>query len=280
MRQGCILATNSEVKGTNALFEIVKSGRLGDIKNKGVPDNCKFLVLTQDCNISSKSNKYIELAQLKKAKVKDESKIEHIILGKDYNKLILKQGSEYYELSEILITKVKKDTISEYIRKTSIIIDTSLDPRTKKIVLDWRLLTYLREPFPHNFNTALWKYFTESDNWFNGFLLNNQDNIHSIRFYVEPEEEQAAQYDFSICVLLTDAGAAQQDIIEKEVDKMVRQFSEYPEINCLQISDDVNGLDEQTFPENLILSLTSTLDEFTFANAYVMPEFNFQYLCY
>lgn len=260
-----------------AIMSLIQEGRFGESQRKGISTDSLFITLTQDCSIANAS-KYIELAQLKKCKVKDESRVAKLLLGRDYSKLILKVEEDYYELEEILITKVKKLDLLNAINTGHMEMQNMLPTRTNKILLDWRLLTYFREPFPDQFNKTLFAYLHESEYWFTDFLLEHQEHIHSIRLYVTPDDESAEQYQFSLCALLTPSGEENQDHIEGQIDKMLLEFSQYKCIYCLQTVD----LDSETIflPEHLVLSLTSTLDEFTFATAYVMREFNFQYLCY
>lgn len=281
-RQGAIIgfpdATTDKSSSFKEITPIIQNGRFGEAQIKGVSTNNLFVTLTQDCTISNDS-KYIELAQLKTCKVKNEGRIESLLVGKDYNKLILKINDSYFEAEEILITKVKKQELFDFVNDGHIEIKGMLPNRTTKILLDWRLLNYLREPFPDKFNRLLSNYLRESGAWFTRFLLEYQNSIHSIRVYISPEDdENASQYQFSICAVLTKLGEEYLDHIERQIDRMLQEFGQHEAIYCLQNVDlDFNSI---TIPENLVLSLSSTLDDFTFANAYVMREFNFQYLCY
>ena len=281
IRQGAIfgfpVATTDKSDSYKAIVPLIQNGRFGESQRKGVTTNSLFVTLTQDCSIANNS-KYIELAQLKKCKVKDESRIENLLLGKDYSKLILKIEDDYFELEEVLITKINKQSLLSATKSGYVKVQNRLPTRSTKILLDWRLLAYFREPFPDKFNRILCTYLRDSECWFTDFLLEHQQDIHSIRLYVTPDDENAEQYQFSMCALLTGSGEEKQDHIEGQIDRMLQEFGRYESVDCLQTID----LDTDTIalPEHLVLSLTSTLDEFTFATAYVMREFNFQYLCY
>ncbi|SET03462.1 hypothetical protein [Thorsellia anophelis] len=107
----------------------------------------------------------------------------------------------------------------------------------------------------------------------------NINNIHSLRIYVSPEnEENANSYRLSLTALLTFEGEKIQEEISNNIDLMLSQLDQFDEIECIQL----DNFDTASFvyPEHLVLPLTMTLSEFTFANAYIMREFNFQYLCY
>lgn len=282
IRQGTVLGFLSSIteksESYKALLPLIQNGRFGGSQNKGLSTKNLFVALTQDCTIANAS-KYVELAQLKRCNVKDESKVEHLLLGGDYSKLILKIEDHYYELEEVLVTKINKQHLYDAVRSSCIEIKCALPPRSKKILLDWRLLTYFREPFPDKFNKLLSSYLRDSDYWFTKFMLEHQEEIHSIRVYVTPEDDESADmYQFSLCALLAEAGENNQEKISSQIDKMLHEFSDYDGISSLQLADlDANSVE---LPEHLMLSLTSTLDEFSFASAYVMREFNFQYLCY
>ena len=280
--QGSILGFPEGTKENEEFFksivELVQLGRLGDSKRKGVSSGCLFVVLTQDCSIANTS-KYIELAQLKKLKEQDEERVNGLLLGKNYSKLYIKIKDDYYQAEEILITKIAKQKLLDIVKKESFILQSKLPNRSIKIILDWRILSYKREPFPDKFNRLLSEYLKNTKSWFTEFLLEHQHDIHSIRLYVTPEDaEDAEQYQFSLCALLTESGVTKQDEIETNVFKMLEQFNEYDDVDCLQIID--LAVDSINIPEHLVLAASSTLDEFTFSNAYVMREFNFQYLCY
>jgi hypothetical protein len=282
VRQGAVIGfpegTTEKLPSFKTSTTLIQKGRFGESQIKGVTLNSRFVILTQDCTIANQS-KYIELTQLKKLKEQDEDKIKGLLLGKDYSKIILKIDEKYYQAEETLITKLKKSDLHEIINNGDMLIQTLLPNRSIKILLDWRVLAYLREPFPDKFNKFLLAYLKDSQYWFADFLLEHQDDIHSIRIFVTPEDdENAAQYQFAISALLTELGGLKQDKIEKQIDRMLHEFGLYEGIDCIQTID----LDTDTInlPEHLILSLALTLDEFSFANAYVMREFNFQYLCY
>ncbi|PTA49273.1 hypothetical protein C9I43_01385 [Shewanella morhuae] len=280
VRQGTVLGFSEQLTNKSQEFtvleKVIKKGRYGHFESKGVSKDHLYVILTQDCSISS--GKYIELAQLKKKIVKDEGKVQHLLLGKDYSKLYVKIDGTIYESEESLLTKVPKEILVKALGDGDLKVSTSLDVNCIKIILDWRLLAYRREPFPDNFNRKLDAYFQQSHFWFTGFLAANQDNIHSVRVFVTPEDEEADEYCFAITLILTENGQEKDAEISDALVKMIGEFSEIEGIKGIQNEGfDVHDID---FPENLTISFTVGLDDFSFANAYVMREFNFQYLCY
>ena len=278
VRQGVLCKFLSGTKEYDQIVEVLKYGRAGDARAKGVGDEDLFLILTQDCGIADRGA-YLELAQLKKIKVTDEQKIHNLMLGKDYKKLIIKVENDYYELIETLITKIKKKDFFEALKLGVVLLQSMLSSHEKRVVLDWRLLTYYREPFPDRFNRILFEYLDASSYWFVNFLIEKRDCIHSVRIYVDPEsDENAPEYKFLLSLLITPEGESCSEEITGHVIRMLRELDAYEGIVSLQLKD----LDYETIdlPDHAVMAYTITLDEFTFANAYVMREFNFQYLCY
>ena len=81
VRQGVLCKFVSGTKDYDAIVEVLKYGRAGDARLKGVGDADLFLMLTQDCGIADRGA-YVELAQLKKIKVEDEQKVHSLMLAK------------------------------------------------------------------------------------------------------------------------------------------------------------------------------------------------------
>ncbi|KHA61246.1 hypothetical protein NL53_06305 [Vibrio variabilis] len=280
LKQGSVVGFSAQLTTKSDAFSSleghIKKGRYGVFEPKGVALEHLYVVLTQDCTIST--GKHIELAQLKKKKVKEPSKVEHLLLGKDYSKLFLHLDGIYYELEESLLTKVKSEVLLDNFREQHLEITGQLSQNDTRKLLDWRTLAYFREPYPDGFNRALAGYLREQGQWFIAFLQKNAHTIHSLRVYVTPDEEIAEEYQFSITALLNPEGEEIEEEIASNIDTMLTELNKCPNIECIQSEGfDAEGFD---FPDSLVLSLTSTLDEFTFANAYVMREYNFQYLCY
>ncbi|MCL1091573.1 hypothetical protein L2744_18600 [Shewanella profunda] len=281
VRQGTVLGFSEHLTIQSAEFKVlednIKKGRYGIFEPKGVSKSHLYVVLTQDCTISS--GKYIELAQLKKKTVKDESKVQHLLLGKDYSKLYVNFEGDIYETEEALLTKVSKELLIEALSSEDLKVKSSLSITSMKIVLDWRLLAYRREPFPDKFNRILIDYFKKSNFWFTDFLSENQEHVHSVRIFVTPEsDEDADLYHFSITLVLTESGQAHDETLFDGLERMINEFSQMNGVVGLQTEEFEQS--SFAFPEHLTISLTVNLDEFSFANAYVMREFNFQYLCY
>ncbi|MEM6231473.1 hypothetical protein [Shewanella scandinavica] len=281
VRQGVVIGFSSQLSNKDPAFKslenIIRSGRFGLFEQKGVIPQYLYVVLTQDCSISCGT--YVELAQLKKIDVRDETRVEHLFIGKDYSKLYLKYDTETYVIEEVLLTKIKHSDFLNALKSSQLIVKGILETNTIRILLDWRVLAYFREPYPDRFNRILGEYLKGEGVWFTEFLKEHQDVIHSVRIFVTPDDiENASDYKFSITALLNDGCQKYEDDISQAIDSMLEILNSYDGIDCIQSeSFDVGSID---FPTHLILSTTAYLDEFSFANAYVMREFNFQFLCY
>ncbi|PMG21486.1 hypothetical protein [Vibrio splendidus] len=293
LKQGSIISFSSDCKKGTVAFPKVEgmiiSGRVGHEKAKEVNQESLFLVLSQECSIENTQQKFIELAQLKEKKIVDEQKVEHFLLGKDYKKLLVKHQGRFFEIEESLLTKVKKKELVEHLQSNNLIVlDSPLNDKNKRILLQWRVLTYFRIPFPDKFNRALMNYFKESDYSFPEYLKQHSDYIHSVRIFVSPEDvENAEHYHFSITILLYELedddypnGVPRQFQVDldSKLLEMLDEFSKVPYLSCTQL--DTFDHTEFQFPRNYTVDLSITIDEFTFANADTMREFNFEYLCY
>ena len=282
IKQGAVIAYNGGISNSSREFleleEDIKAGRCGLYERKGTSIAHLYVVLTQDCTIAA-DRQPIELAQLRKQKVADEGKVEHLFIGKDYSKLYLKFEGEVYEAQESLLTKVCSESLTRSLTNGTIQVQDCLPENETRILLDWRTLAYFREPYPDKFNRILTEYLYGDGAWFLDFLKDNHENIHSIRVYVSPDDiEDAEKYKFSMTALITKEGEAVEQAISDSFDAMLSQLSVDESIDWIQSE----GFDtsSMTFPDDLVLSLTVSLDNFSFANAYVMREFNFQFLCY
>ncbi|WP_298441405.1 hypothetical protein [uncultured Ferrimonas sp.] len=280
VRQGIVLAISEQAQpGSEELSrveKIIKQGRYGLFQNKAVNQKHLYVVLTQDCSISS--GKYIELAQMKAKAVADESRVEHLLLGKDYGKLFLKYDGSIYEVEESLLTKIKTSDLVELVSSGLFNVNNQLDVNEKRIIIDWRLRSYLREPYPDGFNRSLFRYL-EENSWFTDYLHEHREHIHSLRIYVSPEDiENAECYCFSITAVLYIGGEQYEKDISDKLETMIKGISQFDNIKCMQ--DDNFEFDSVELPEYITLAFAVSLDDFSFANADVMREFNFQYLCY
>lgn len=280
LRQGALL----KFTGENPIDEELKQGRFGPYRDTELRLKHPFVVLSQDCDIAN-DHEYIELAQLRGKKVKDEVKVEHLLSGRDYKKLYLKVDQDFYSLEEKLITKVNKKMLCEIITEGTAEVAQQLPEKDIRLLIDWRVQTYRRVPFPHNFNLALQKYLTNEGEWLYHYLVDNKDLIDSVRVYVSPfDVEDSDHYEVSFCVLFDDLREDQDvdDIhqeLSKNLEKMVQEFDQIEGITCLQ-NIDFEKHDPPTIPEHLTLDFSSGFQEFTFANALQMREYNFQYICY
>ncbi|TMO47072.1 hypothetical protein CWC25_02140 [Pseudoalteromonas sp. S4389] len=277
IRQGTILTFNKGINSDNSIFQDIKAGRFGLFSDGKVGPSNILLVLTQECGIASRNT--IELLQGKKEKRFNEERYQHLLNAQDYSKLVLKIDEDFYSFKETELSKVNQEAILKLFHDDLIRLG-QLAPWQKRRLLDWRRLEYTRVPFPDKFNRAFKCYYTEKGKWFSDFLQENQGNIDSIRVYIDPDDDESAdEYNVSFCALLTDDCSEEQaeEISVKLLEMLTEINEKEPFIKPLQL-DTYEG--EIDVPDAVMLSLTERYDEFTFANAFHMKEFNLEFLCY
>ncbi|TMP41394.1 MULTISPECIES: hypothetical protein [unclassified Pseudoalteromonas] len=276
IRQGTILTFNKGIDSDNSIFQDIKAGRFGLFSDGKVGPSNILLVLTQECGIASRNT--IEVLQGKKDKKFNEEKNRHLLNAQDYSKLVLKIGEDFYSFKETELSKVNQEAVLKLFDDELIRLG-QLESWQKRRLLDWRRLEYTRVPFPDKFNRAFKSYYTKEGKWFSDFLQENQGNIDSVRVYIDPDDENADEYNISFCALLTDDCSEEQaEEISVKLLEMLTEINEIaPFLNPLQLDSYEGGMD---VPDAVMLSLTERYDEFTFANAFHMKEFNLEFLCY
>lgn len=282
IRQGSIWTFDEQNSGfTQSFRKKAKEGRFGVHVAKDVPTDAFFVVLSQCCDNANSKEKYYELAQLKRKETQlplSEPQ-RRKSLGRDYKSLLLNINGDWYEVSEELITKVAKKDFEVGSKK--LIQKGTLDENTKRILIDWRIRRYAREPFPDAFNSEF-KNFINNDNTANLFieyLRVNRDDIHSVRLFVTPDDdENASSYTAVISVVLTKAGESRKDEFSDRIFEFIEAFDTFSEI--VSCAPQLRQSSQHDLPEELNSALTHSYDDFTFSDAYHLREFNFQYLCY
>lgn len=276
--QGMILRFHSSLKNDDPLFNSIKDGRFGIFSDEGVGSASILLVLSQECSLSSRD--YVELVQGKKEKKFDPQRNNHLLDAQDYGKLVIKIDDDYFGFKEPLITKLPQSILMKAIQEEKVSIGERIAPHVKRRLLDWRVLEYVREPFPDKFNRALLEFRKGKGQWFFDYLADNQEGIDSLRVYITPEDnESAEEYQIVVAALMTDGASEElQTETSANIERMLTElYEDYQFISPLQIID---VQDELTLPGPVSLAFTQPYDEFTFSAAYHMREFNLQFLCY
>ena len=235
IRQGVILFFSDSLESSDQLFDYVKSGRFGLFSDESVGTSNILLVLSQECSISGR--RYIEVVQGKKERRFDAKKNSHLLDAQDYGKLVIKVGEFFYGFREHSIAKIAQEVLLKAIQSGKIFVGETIAPHIKRRLLDWRVLEYVREPFPDRFNRALFEYRTGRGGWFFNYLLENQDKIDSLRIFISPdEEENAEEYQIIISALLTDqCEETLSEEISQQIEKMLTEFhAAYPFIAPIQ----------------------------------------------
>ncbi|SET03483.1 hypothetical protein [Thorsellia anophelis] len=120
LKQGSVIGFSGNLtrESFSSLADQFKKGRYGLFTGRGINQDQLYVVLTQDCTIST--GKHIEVAQLKQKNIKELTKSKHLFLGKDYNKLYIQFNDLYYEVEECLLTKVNSELLTNSIQNNNI----------------------------------------------------------------------------------------------------------------------------------------------------------------
>lgn len=271
LQQGAIIpATALSDKAKAAIMD----GRaLAEARQRPVLDERKVVVLSQDCDISSDSN--IELVVISKEKKGSES----IQLNKSYRKLQLQIDGDWWLFEADMISIIKKSLLELNNDGTPIKPSGRLPDKERRILIDWRIGRYKREPLPHNFNLAfLTDYIKKPGNELGTFLSENNDKIAEIYVYVDPNDDDAHEYIVGITALLKD-GEDISSAFEQEAAAMLRE-------HCQKLHNDDNVLkmyqiDNTLLPESLPPSdFVVRMENFSFRDASLMRRINLDFLCY
>lgn len=264
-----------------ALKKIISDGRFGLFESKKINVTDLFVVLTQSCSIKGNKPKNIELVQLKQ-KTMDELQQEkqiHKFDGKDYDELLLRVEQNIFSADETLITKIPKKEFRKAFEKGLVTVNNRVTGSDHKKLIDWRILTYSREPFPDNFNAPFKDYLGTRGEWFSNFLSSFKEEIDSIRVFITPDDvENADLYTVSFCALLTTSCEDIKSEIESNMSRFIEELNEIESVRCAQHGNYAETSGE--YVEGVNYAFTATFDEFTFENAALMREFNLQFLCY
>ncbi|WP_299265228.1 hypothetical protein [uncultured Psychrosphaera sp.] len=263
------------------LKNVISNGRFGLFESKQINVTDLFVVLTQSCSIKGSKPKNIELVQLKQ-KTMDQLQQEkqiHKFDGKDYDELLLRVDQNIFSADETLITKIPKKLFIKAFNDGLVTVKNRIDGSDHKRLIDWRLLTYRREPFPDNFNAPFKDYLGTTGEWFSNFLSELKEEIDSIRVFITPDDiEDADLYTVSFCALLTTGNEDIKSKVESNMSRFIEELNQIEGIRCAQHESYVET--EGEYIEGVNYAFTATFDEFTFENAAHMREFNLQFLCY
>lgn len=254
------------------VHKAIKDGRsVAAFRNKQVNSETLLLVLSQNCDIVSKSDNYLEIISLKKKNTPSKS----VQFVQNYRKLHLPFGDSHYECESELISIVPKSIFDGI--KTDVMGE--LDSRTLDSVIDWRVGRYSRKPFPHNFNEDFIQNYLKSDgNELGEFLESNRDSIDHLHVFVKPDDvEDADEYLVSITALLFDKVTIEK---KQEIELVLASHAHVlheadNRLKMVQVQDEL-------IPEEFegTLNFCESPDEMSIKDAIVSKRITLDYLCY
>lgn len=269
IRQGVLIHCDTD--GIDGLKKTVEQNRaIPEYRNKPIQKKDYLLFLSQDCDIASSREHYVEVLAVK-VKTKLSPSVSNNI---NYGKLQLVFENEILELEVNKISHIPKNCIDPH----NISIKGCLAEREIAIFHDWRNGRYRREPFPHAFNIDfLFNYIKEEENGFSDFLKDNADTIIDLFVYVDPKDDENAQeYRVVVTALVTEeCDDEKYEIIKKTIEEHLKILHERDnKLIMAQIDQDVE------LDENVNLEIVSRLSEYSFLDAVYQRRFNLDYMCY
>lgn len=236
-------------------------------------DTDMVIVLSQDCDIASDNEKYVEIIVAKKCKKKEgDSRVQK---GRNSRKLQIPIDEHHWELEIMLIGNVPKQVLRDECRLG---IDGVLAEREKNIFVQWRANRYARVPFPDRFNKAfIDRYVRPAESGFAAFLEERRDEIADLYLFVAPKDEEVDEYLVSITALLDHYCPAQSsENIQQWLMAFIKKLHEEDNgLRMIQIDGDkVPGEHYAT------LDIVARPEDFSMLDAMFLKRLNLDYLCW
>lgn len=248
----------------------------------------KIVVISQDCDINSVNQEYIEfviLRDTKRKKVKGGSVLEKT---RSFEKLLLPLYSDFQNGYTIFADEkcsLLKVDFANQLEKHEITPWLSLLDRSREILMKWLVNKYLRRPFPHKFNTLFtFKYLKDGQDSFFNLFETHSGYINEIYFYVSPYDiEDAGSYFISVTALLhSNCPTDIRDVIDRKMEADIKRIqNEYiktKEIIMLQALDEDDKIKDDHILE--LSDYTVMPDAFTKSAEYQMLPMSVDYLCW
>lgn len=243
-----------------------------------------LLILSQDCDISSTNNQYIELVALRPINTISS----RVSRNQNYSKLQFTNDGQCWEAEAKYVSVIPKDLLENEFKNSLTTVSSSLNDKNLTKIIDWRVGCYNRRPFPHKFNTAfLFDYIKQENNELGNFLDCHEDDILGLYLYVNPmDDEDAELYTVIVNGVIFKKGHDDEAIANEQRFKF--QFDEVLRSALTELETEDNGI---TFPQitgldidlpydDIHLELVIEEDNFTLYDARAMTLFNLDYFCY
>jgi len=256
----------------NGFGELLKDSRaIIGARTKPILDTDLLLVLSQDCDIASKGDKYIELIPLRN--INDNKVNSHLQRSRNFRKLQIEYNGKAWLLESEKIAVIPKSELPNISYSEM----DYLDDRNIQLVLDWRVSRYNRKPLPDNFNRAFLDY-VRNDPELSLYLEQNRETIFDLYVYIDPHDvEDADEYNVIVTALIDQQC---EEVKENEIHAMLKKHWGilHNKDNCLRMGQ----IDEAFAPDTLDISnlIVSRLADFSFLDNYFLTKITLDFLCY
>jgi len=252
--------------------EIQENRAIKEYRNKTITDNHLLVVLSQDCDISNMTEKYLEVLVAKKCKTREVNPVAQ--KARNLRKLQLSINDEYWICEVNLISHISKELFSSQSPK----IDDQLTNQSKEILLHWRINRYTRQPLPNKFNKALLvDYIRQETSGFEQFSEENKNHIIDFYVFVTPDKQEVDEYIVSITALLSSqCDAEKAEKIEKELsDHLKSLHTRQNGLSMIQV-------DNSFTPDGHLatLDIVAKPEDFSMLDIYEMKRLTLDYLCW
>ena len=243
-----------------------------------VKDTNFAVILTQECDLNAPPQRQptIELAIAKPAK-----KNERLILAKNLHKIhVLHDDIGYIELESDLIVQLEKTEFQQTIvdAQDSII---SSNNNFKNLIIKWRLLSYAREPFPHEVNQLVKAAINDNEVTRLHDLLTGNTAIDKLVAYVFPENEDAEHYYLALSLLLYEVDDdAKEDIASEFYSILEDLHGQSDRVTILNVADNLIGAPEEVVEADIYPEAAFRPSDIQLSDFFKYREYNVEYLCY
>ena len=270
VRQGTIISCSAFSGEFNLL--VSESRALIETRRKPVSKDHILLILSQDCDIDSKTVQYVEVLAYKAAKDREASSV--VKKGRSFSKLVIQNGEkkQLFLLESKFLSCIPKSRLVEEINAAAIDCSNTFDRHSFDIVLQWFSSKLIRKPFPHPFNEA---FKALLDDGLGPFLEVHHNNIIELYAYVSPDEETAEKYEAIIVALLSpDCSSGDKDAIEGTIKKYLEQMQENdPHIRLMQLDGTAGDILDN-------VAYVQEASEFIKRDELILKPYTLNYLCW
>jgi hypothetical protein len=247
-------------------------------KSKFLKQNGFLMILTQECDLNKPSCNYptIEVIYgIQKNKLDDR-----LTRAKNSRKLLIEHPvSGLLEFETDLISIIEKTDFEKFILDNSSNLIESPN-QLINYVIEWRMLSYNREPFPDKVNILIRDFMNIDEKNRLKELLQRGNEVHKLMAFVYPEREGESHYYLSLTILLFERAGESKESIRKEfssvLDSLQNHICDVTILNSNSSAVPPTSIVEQDVPmDQVVLPSDIQLSDFM-----KLREYNLEYLSY